>query len=226
MLYLGCCENRLDPLKLGRCQVRISGLHTENKTILPTDELPWAITMMPAHNASISGLGWSPTGIVPGTWCVIDFLDDSQQQPIIMGTIPGIPHTRTAAFINEASNSIVTTDEAGELVSSNGDSLSSIFESLLTSDAQVDVQETGSKYQISAVSTTTDSGTTVSYSIVRIGTSEKIATANYDETTHLYSVTLLKPEDYTQEQYLPFTGNTLKTFASTQEITTYFDTNF
>jgi hypothetical protein len=32
-LYTGCVENREDPLKIGRCQVRIVGLHTENKAI-------------------------------------------------------------------------------------------------------------------------------------------------------------------------------------------------
>ena len=42
IFYTGCVENRLDPLKLGRCQVRVVGLHTENKVELPTFDLPWA----------------------------------------------------------------------------------------------------------------------------------------------------------------------------------------
>ena len=37
-LYTGVVENRNDPLRLGRCQVRIVGLHTEDKTVLPTKD--------------------------------------------------------------------------------------------------------------------------------------------------------------------------------------------
>jgi hypothetical protein len=36
--YTGVVENREDPLKIGRCQVRIVGLHTENKTKSRRDE--------------------------------------------------------------------------------------------------------------------------------------------------------------------------------------------
>ena len=30
--WVGVVENRLDPLNLGRCQIRIKGLHSEKKT--------------------------------------------------------------------------------------------------------------------------------------------------------------------------------------------------
>lgn len=91
-IYYGVVEDRdTDPKKLGRCRVRIVGIHTENKTILPTKDLPWAYPLMPVHSASMSGIGFSPTGMVEGTWVAVTFRDQYQQQPIIIGTIGGIP---------------------------------------------------------------------------------------------------------------------------------------
>ena len=108
MLHVGCVENRMDPMKLGRCQVRIVGLHTEDKTILPTEDLPWAYPLGSITSASISGIGRSPTGVVQGSWVVVDFLDEDNQQPIMLGTIGGIPQTKTAALIGDNANSVVT----------------------------------------------------------------------------------------------------------------------
>ena len=39
--YLGVVEDRDDPLMLGRVRVRILGLHTHDKAVLPTADLPW-----------------------------------------------------------------------------------------------------------------------------------------------------------------------------------------
>ena len=72
-LYEGCVENRNDPLKLGRCQVRVVGLHTHDKNILSTADLPWAYPLQPVTSAAISGLGHSPVGPVEGTWVIIMF---------------------------------------------------------------------------------------------------------------------------------------------------------
>ena len=90
-LYTGCVENRQDPLKLGRCQVRVVGLHNYDKTQLKTEDLPWAYPMQPITSAGISGIGHTPLGPVEGTWVVIMFRDDDEQQPIILGSIGGIP---------------------------------------------------------------------------------------------------------------------------------------
>lgn len=94
-LYTGCIENRNDPLRLGRCQVRVVGIHTHDKNILPTSELPWAYPMQPITSAAMSGIGQAPVGVVEGTWVMIMFRDDDQQQPIILGTIGGIPQEET-----------------------------------------------------------------------------------------------------------------------------------
>ena len=90
-VWLGIVEDRNDPEFLGRYRVRIFGLHTANKQILPTADLPWAIPVMPSISASISGVGFSPTGIVEGSTVIGLFLDDEEQQPAVLGTIPGIP---------------------------------------------------------------------------------------------------------------------------------------
>jgi GH24 family phage-related lysozyme (muramidase)/uncharacterized protein YcbK (DUF882 family) len=92
-LYTGCVENRQDPLKLGRCQVRVVGLHHHDKSKLKTEDLPWAYPMQPITSAAISGIGHSPVGPVEGTWVVVMFRDDDEQQPIILGSIGGIPQT-------------------------------------------------------------------------------------------------------------------------------------
>lgn len=96
ILYYGVVENRNDPMKAGRCQVRIAGLHTHEKGELPTDDLPWAYPMQPITSAGMSGIGHSPVGPVEGTWVVIMFTDDDQQYPIMMGTLGGVPQAPSA----------------------------------------------------------------------------------------------------------------------------------
>ena len=88
----GVVEDRQDPLFLGRCKVRILGWHTEDKAELPTASLPWAQVLMPVTSASQTGVGHAPVGPVEGTW-VMGFYRDGElaQEPVIMGTIPGIP---------------------------------------------------------------------------------------------------------------------------------------
>jgi hypothetical protein len=87
----GLVEDINDPLKLGRCRVRIFGLQTPVKGDIPTDTLPWAHVMMPVNSASSSGVGISPTGILTGTWVVGFFRDGKDcQLPMILGTYGGI----------------------------------------------------------------------------------------------------------------------------------------
>ena len=90
-LYTGVVENRQDPFKLGRCQVRVVGLHTHDKTYIKTEDLPWAYPLQPVTSAGISGIGHSPLGPVEGSWVIVMFRDQYEQQPIIVGTIGGIP---------------------------------------------------------------------------------------------------------------------------------------
>jgi hypothetical protein len=90
--FVGVVEDRADPKKLGRVRVRCLGYHTENLDKLPTDDLPWAHPMNPITSATVSGIGQTPLGVVEGTWVVGFFTDGRDaQQPMIMGTLPGVP---------------------------------------------------------------------------------------------------------------------------------------
>lgn len=113
-IFYGVVEDRTtDPMKLGRCKVRIIGLHSEDKTVLPTSELPWASVMQPVTSAAMSGIGYSPVGPVEGTWVVVLFNDEHKQFPIIIGTIGGIPSAPVATVVNET---VLLTDSFGNVV--------------------------------------------------------------------------------------------------------------
>ena len=90
--FFGVVESRYDPLEIGRCKVRCMGWHTEDKDVLPIDDLPWAIPMQDIKSAALSGIGSSPTGLIEGSWVVGFFMDGpNAQYPIILGSIAGIP---------------------------------------------------------------------------------------------------------------------------------------
>jgi len=90
--FFGVVEDRDDPLRLGRLRLRILGYHTDDKEQLPTDDLPWALPIQPAISAGTSGIGWSPTGPVEGTWCWGFFIDGEEGQlPAYVGTIAAVP---------------------------------------------------------------------------------------------------------------------------------------
>jgi len=83
--WVGVVEDRQDPLKLGRCKVRIFGWHSEDIQKVPTDLLPWSQAMMPLNNTN----PYTPkeSDVVVGF-----FLDgDNAQTPVMMGVLPGIP---------------------------------------------------------------------------------------------------------------------------------------
>ncbi len=90
--FTGVVEDRMDPEKLGRVRVRCVGLHTNDKQILPTEDLPWSQVIMPVTSTGISGLGHSPSFLVEGTW-VFGYHRDGKscQEPMVIGTLPGKP---------------------------------------------------------------------------------------------------------------------------------------
>lgn len=85
VIWMGVVENTKDPLKMGRVQVRIFGVHTDNLNLIPTEDLPWALSSHSTNNSkSFSSLlegdhviGYFPDGI-------------ASQAPIILGVIPGV----------------------------------------------------------------------------------------------------------------------------------------
>ncbi len=90
-LYLGVIEDILDPLKVGRVRVRVFGLHTDDKSLIPTESLPWSDVAIPVTSASLSGIGHSPTGLLRGSWVIVFFTDKDEQYPIVLASLPGIP---------------------------------------------------------------------------------------------------------------------------------------
>jgi hypothetical protein len=83
--WKGVVEDRKDPIFLGRVRVRIFGWHTEDKSLLPTEDLPWAMPSLPIDN------GKNSVGLKEGDWCWGFFLDDTDaQKPVVVGYIPGI----------------------------------------------------------------------------------------------------------------------------------------
>ena len=97
--FVGVVEDRNDPKKVGRVRVRCLGYHTKDKVKLPTDDLPWAHVMNPITSATVSGVGQTPLGVVEGTWVVGFFTDgETAQQPMIIGTLPGVITTDGLPF--------------------------------------------------------------------------------------------------------------------------------
>lgn len=90
--FLGVVEDRHDPKKLGRVRVRVLGAHTDDRKVLvPIDSLPWSFVMQPA-NSSTSGAPLSQ--LVEGTWVVVMYMDQNMQDPLVVGSIPGIDQER------------------------------------------------------------------------------------------------------------------------------------
>ena len=96
--WQGVVEDRHDPLYLGRCRIRILGWHTDNKSDMPSESLPWAYPVQPIYSAAQTGVGISPTGPVEGTWVVGFFRDGEEaQEPVFFGTLGGIPEAPSEA---------------------------------------------------------------------------------------------------------------------------------
>ena len=89
--FVGVVEDRNDPAQLGRVRVRVLGRHSEDLTQVKTIDLPWAHVMHPVTDPSMQGLGHTPSFLTQGSWVVGFFRDTEAQQPVIMGTLPGIP---------------------------------------------------------------------------------------------------------------------------------------
>jgi len=97
--WFGVVEDRNDPLQLGRVRVRIAGLHSPLKQPDPTtgqgietNALMWAHPLLPVTEASVSGVGQAPVGLVQGSW-VFGFARDGKtcQDLVVVGTFGGIP---------------------------------------------------------------------------------------------------------------------------------------
>jgi hypothetical protein len=134
IFYVGVVEDRDDPLYLGRCKVRVMGIHHESLDQIPTEDLPWAFPMTPITSASMNGIGQAPLGPVEGTWVIVFFKDgDEMQQPVMMGTLPGIPIGY--ATMEEREESAAA---AIDKITTNSDEITPTYQSPITSNGFVD----------------------------------------------------------------------------------------
>ena len=85
--FIGVCEDRDDPVALGRVRVRVFGYHTDDLIKLPTQDLPWAQVVLPPTAKP----GELPN-ITPGQWVFGFFRDpDYLQEPVVLGILTGSP---------------------------------------------------------------------------------------------------------------------------------------
>ena len=111
-MFFGVVESRDDPMRLGRCKVRIVGIHPDDKTLVSTDDLPWAYPIMPVlSSAASSASGHTPVGPVEGTHVIGFFADGMDRQiPMFFGTLTGGDgQFKSGDMCNQPSDSTGTT---------------------------------------------------------------------------------------------------------------------
>lgn len=93
--WIGIVENKNDPERRGRIQVRILGIHTkesipypEKGIGIPMEKLPWAICCMPLTYGGIAESTVAPPAVEPGAWVIGISLDgDAYQKLLVLGVI-------------------------------------------------------------------------------------------------------------------------------------------
>ena len=86
--FVGKVISNTDPLKMGRVQIRVMGMHSEDLSMIPTADLPWAQVL--TTDGGTSGIG-SFVPYQPGAFVVGIFLDGrSAQIPLVIGSTPTI----------------------------------------------------------------------------------------------------------------------------------------
>jgi hypothetical protein len=84
--WIGVVEDRVDPLNVGRCKVRIFGSHTDSLQEIPTSKLPWATPIYPVNDSR------SFSTPMEGDYVFGFFMDGiASQAPAMLGVFPAIP---------------------------------------------------------------------------------------------------------------------------------------
>lgn len=88
--FMGVVEDINDPKKMNRIRVRCIGFHSDSRSDMPHDTLPWAPVISGTNQTS------SPM-LLPSDWVIGFFLDGKEaQQPVVFGSIAGIPEEKDA----------------------------------------------------------------------------------------------------------------------------------
>lgn len=84
-IWTGVVEDTKDPLNMGRCKVRVFGVHSENISEVPTNTLPWSVPI------SSPNTGKTFSTLVEGDYVVGYFQDgEGAQSPVVIGVLPGV----------------------------------------------------------------------------------------------------------------------------------------
>ena len=102
--FYGIVEDRNDPLMVGRVRVRIHGIHTDEKILISTPDLPWCQVILPTTSAGLSGMG-TGHGLVEGSTVFGYFRDQAKQDPIVLGVAAGIPQ---AGYKEDVTDALLT----------------------------------------------------------------------------------------------------------------------
>ena len=94
-IYRGVIEDNKDPEKMGRCKIRVFGIHTPSTSKddldgIPTDELPWSEPALGLFEGSVSGYGgW--TIPLQGSHVFLFFENGHMLKPRYFASAPGVP---------------------------------------------------------------------------------------------------------------------------------------
>jgi len=85
--YIAEVRDIKDPLKSGRCKLRVYGRHDDEETA-GDEKAYWGMPLMPSTSASTGRSGTIPTGMQVGSRVVVMFMenDEKEQHPIILGS--------------------------------------------------------------------------------------------------------------------------------------------
>lgn len=79
-----------------RYKVRIIGDHSTDLEVLPTEDLPWAVVMMPVTAPYLPGnIGGATPMLEVGSWVFGFYYDSEMQKPMIIGSIGMMPGSTT-----------------------------------------------------------------------------------------------------------------------------------
>lgn len=116
----GIVEDINDPLSHGRVRVRVHGIHSLSKVDLPTEDLPWASILHSTSSAGKKGIGFGGCGLIVGSDVMVVFRDPGHfQQPIVIGTLPGLYEGEDGSSIKAAKDGTARESDLGRLATGN-----------------------------------------------------------------------------------------------------------
>ncbi len=113
--YRARVENNDDPEKMGRIQVRILGLHDQNKSKVPTASLPWAECIQSFMFARDKGIGLSTLPLID-TWVWVFLENNDFNYPIVIGTTYGITDGKEDFHSDASPTNTVIETNAGHII--------------------------------------------------------------------------------------------------------------